>query len=130
MILSSPNLIPHNDAAIRCEERVEDRRCYVLLDSNKMEWIDVLNMLPEDGIEVLCAITKFGKRTIDKSYQTPYIDKEGKEWWKVGEQVYYELLWREDGKWVNYEIDDYESNPDYMTVIAWTDRLNYKLEGQ
>jgi len=94
-----------------------------------MNWIDVKEKLPKEGLEVLCAITKFGKRDIDKSYHEPHIDKDGKKWWRIGEQVHYALLWIEDGKWVSWDIDDYEDNPDYMTVIAWSDRLDYKLDG-
>lgn len=41
-----------------------------------MDWIDTRIQMPEDGKEVLCAITKTGMRTIDPSYHTPSIDKD------------------------------------------------------
>lgn len=93
-----------------------------------MNWIDVKDDLPDEGIEVLCAITKFGKRTVDDSYKEPHIDKCGKKWFCMGEQVSYALLWREEGKWVGWDVEDYENNADYMIIIAWADRLDYKLQ--
>lgn len=93
-----------------------------------MKWIDVKESFPEEGLQVLCVITKFGQRTIDESYNEVIIDKEGKKWRKAGEQITYELLWREKDKWVNWEKDNYEDNFDYMAVIAWSARLDYKLK--
>lgn len=93
-----------------------------------MDWIDIRDKLPEEGSEVLCAITKYGSRTSEPSYNRPYIDKAGKKWHRLGLQVHYALLWLEDGKWSNWDIDDYEDNSDLMFVIAWSDRLNYKLK--
>ncbi len=93
-----------------------------------MNWIDVKDKLPDEGVEVLCVITKFGQRTIDKSYHESKIDGDGKKWWRSGEQIHYALLWIEGGKWGSWDIDDYENNADYMTVIAWSDRLDYKLQ--
>ena len=93
-----------------------------------MDWIDVDDKLPQDGLEVLCAVTKFGRKTIDKSYHEPYIDKDGKKYWRIGEQVHYELLSRENGIWYDSEGYDFERNPDYIMVIAWADRLDYKLK--
>jgi hypothetical protein len=95
-----------------------------------MEWIDVNDGLPEEGLEVLCAITKHGARTVNRKYVDPVIDKDGKEWYRVGNQVQYELLWIENGKWANWDDEDWEGrrNQDRLTVIAWANRLDYKLK--
>lgn len=93
-----------------------------------MEWIKITDRFPEDGLEVLCAITKYGRTTVDKSTEIPHIDENGKKWYKMTIPVQYEMLWRDEGKWVGWNIDDYERNPDYKTVIAWADRLDYELD--
>jgi hypothetical protein len=93
-----------------------------------MKWIDISDKLPEDGLEVLCAITKHGMRTIDPSYTKITVDEDGKQWKRLGEQVEYCLLWRDEGIWENWEIDDFESNADYLSIIAWSEIQEYKLK--
>lgn len=94
-----------------------------------MKWniINNENDYPEEGKEVVCAITKHGMKTVDPSYTKVTVDENGKEWRRLGYQIEYQLLWRNSDKWENWDIDDYENNPDYMRVIAWADRLDFEL---
>ena len=64
-------------------------------------WINVKEKLPEIGFEVLCKTRKFG-------FAQNKVETDSNE-----------LLWWNGQRWEDYDVDDFENNPDYIAVIYW-----------
>ncbi len=92
-----------------------------------MKWTDVRDGYPEEGLEVVCVVTKFGNRVQEPFNKGSHTDKDGRVWHKISLPLQYELLWRNGDKWENWKTENFENNPDYKYVIAWADVLDYKL---
>lgn len=72
-------------------------------------WISVKYKLPEDGVFVLCYTAKFGNiGSVIGSYEIMFYNSVTK-------------------KWEDYEIDDFENNPDYIRVTHWRKLPKYPL---
>jgi len=79
---------------------------------NNIDWISVKDRLPNEDIFVLCYTAKFGKINSEiDNYKILFYDKETKTW-------------------QNYEIDDFENNPDYVYVTHWTPLPNKPIPTQ
>jgi hypothetical protein len=71
------------------------------IEKESNQWIPVTERLPEDGIAVLCNTSKFGE--IGKGNDCLEI-------------LYYDAFLK---TWANFDIDDFESNPDYFRITHW-----------
>lgn len=73
----------------------------------KKPWIDTRDRMPEldsEGIsdDVLCITRKLGHNGVG---HYPTID--------------YKVLWRDGDKWVSHNTEDFNSNPDHVSVTHW-----------